>query len=144
MDEDDNNEGEDLDDADPKSNQHAAPEYKRLITIHAGKPKGGLQDSFKVDPEKVRRLSLSEQQLEKAVQIHGKEIVRYYTISFCMFFNLVVARDLICACGVFHCVVLLECHHFSIQGKSLIQMVFLSFVLYCLVHRSSKLYDIPY
>ncbi|KAG2730501.1 hypothetical protein I3843_01G289800 [Carya illinoinensis] len=77
LDEDDNNEGEDLDDADPKSNQHAAPEYKRLITIHAGKPKGGLQDSFKLDPEKVRRLSLSEQQLEKAVQIHGKEIVRF-------------------------------------------------------------------
>ncbi|XP_041009542.1 phosphoinositide phospholipase C 2-like [Juglans microcarpa x Juglans regia] len=77
LDEDDNNEGEGLDDADPKSNQHAAPEYKRLITIHAGKPKGGLQDSFKVDPEKVRRLSLSEQQLEKAVQIHGKEIVGF-------------------------------------------------------------------
>lgn len=118
MDEDDNNEGEDLDDADPKSNQHAAPEYKRLITIHAGKPKGGLQDSFKLDPEKVRRLSLSEQQLEKAVQIHGKEIVRYYTISFCIFYNLGVTRDLIRACGVFHCVVLPQCHQFSIKQKA--------------------------
>lgn len=78
MEEDDNNEEEDLVDADPKLNQHAAPEYKRLITIHAGKPKGGLQDSFKVDPEKVSRLSLSEQQLEKAVLTHGKEIVRYF------------------------------------------------------------------
>jgi len=30
-----------------------------------------------VDPDKVRRLSLSEQQLEKAVVTHGKEIVRF-------------------------------------------------------------------
>ncbi|XP_041000460.1 phosphoinositide phospholipase C 2-like [Juglans microcarpa x Juglans regia] len=77
LDEEENNEEEDLDDADPKLQQHAAPEYKRLITIHAGKPKGGLQECFKVDPEKVRRLSLSEQQLEKAVLTHGKELVRF-------------------------------------------------------------------
>jgi len=77
LDEEDHNEEEDLDYGDAKSQQHEAPEYKRLITIHAGKPKGGLQECFKVDPDKVRRLSLSEQQLEKAVATYGKEIVRF-------------------------------------------------------------------
>ena len=72
-----NIEEEDLDDGDLKLQQLAAPQYKRIITIHAGKPKGGLHECFKVDPDKVRRLSLSEQQLEKAVVTHGKEIVRY-------------------------------------------------------------------
>ncbi|KAK7852455.1 phosphoinositide phospholipase C 2-like isoform X1 [Quercus suber] len=77
LDEEDHNEEEDLDNGDTKSQQHEAPEYKRLITIHAGKPKGGLQECFKVDPDKVRRLSLSEQQLEKAIATYGKEIVRF-------------------------------------------------------------------
>ena len=77
MDEEDHNEEEDLDYGDAKLQQNEAPEYKRLITIHAGKPKGGLQECFKVDPDKVRRLSLSEQQLEKAAVTHGKQIVRY-------------------------------------------------------------------
>ncbi|PSS34473.1 Phosphoinositide phospholipase [Actinidia chinensis var. chinensis] len=73
----DDQDAEDLDDGDPKSQQIAAPEYKRLIAIHAGKGKGGLQDWLRVDPDKVRRLSLSEQELEKAVITHGKEIVRF-------------------------------------------------------------------
>ncbi|XP_061995820.1 phosphoinositide phospholipase C 2-like isoform X1 [Rosa rugosa] len=60
-----------------KCPQNEAPEYKRLIAIHAGKPKGGLGECLKVDPNKVRRLSLSEQQLEKASGTHGKEIVRF-------------------------------------------------------------------
>ncbi|GAB4827595.1 1-phosphatidylinositol phosphodiesterase [Ancistrocladus abbreviatus] len=57
--------------------QFAAPEYKRLISIHAGKPKGDLKDALRVDPDKVRRLSLSEQQLEKLAIQHGKDIVRF-------------------------------------------------------------------
>ncbi|KAL0003376.1 hypothetical protein SO802_017157 [Lithocarpus litseifolius] len=77
LDEEDHNEEEDPDYGDTKAQQHEAPEYKRLITIHAGKPKGGLQECFTVDPDKVRRLSLSEQQLEKAVATYGKEIVRF-------------------------------------------------------------------
>lgn len=77
LDEGDTNAEEDLDDGDHKSHQQAAPQYKRLITIHSGKPKGGLQECFKLDPDKVRRLSLSEQQLEKAVVAHAKEIVRF-------------------------------------------------------------------
>ena len=52
------------------------PEYKRLIAIHAGKPKGGLKEQLKVDAAKVRRLSLSEQGLERATSIHGTDVVR--------------------------------------------------------------------
>lgn len=73
-DEESNDEG---DDDDLNSQQLEAPEYKRLIAIHAGKPKGGLDECLKVDPDKVRRLSMSEQQLEKAAETHGKDIVRY-------------------------------------------------------------------
>jgi len=77
LDEEDNNAEEELDDGDNKLQHPEAPEYKRLITIHAGKPKGGLEACFVVDPDKVRRLSLSEQQLEKAVATYAKEIVRF-------------------------------------------------------------------
>ncbi|CAH9111313.1 unnamed protein product [Cuscuta europaea] len=79
---DDKNElDEDSDDeeveGDIKSNRKVAPEYKQLITIHAGKPKGGFDVSLKLDSGKVRRLSLSEEQLEDAAETHGKEIVRF-------------------------------------------------------------------
>lgn len=67
---------DDLEDGD-KSQHNLAPEYKHLIAIHAGKPKGGLDECLKVDPDKVRRLSLSEQQLEKAAETHGKQIVSF-------------------------------------------------------------------
>ncbi|KAI4372929.1 hypothetical protein MLD38_011109 [Melastoma candidum] len=55
----------------------SAPEYKRLITIQAGKPKGQLKEALQVFMDKVRRLSMSEQQLEKATQSHGVDIVRF-------------------------------------------------------------------
>ena len=82
MDDDDspNEQDDDDDDDDDKSNLKGAPEYRRLIAIHAGKGKGGLDDWLKVDPDKVRRLSLSEPELEKAVATHGKAIVRYILI----------------------------------------------------------------
>ncbi|XP_022745764.1 phosphoinositide phospholipase C 2-like [Durio zibethinus] len=67
---------EDLDDGD-KLQHNLAPEYKRLIAIHAGKPKGGLDECLMVEPDKVRRLSMSELQLEKAAATHGKQIVRF-------------------------------------------------------------------
>ena len=57
---------------------NCAPEYRSIIAIHAGKGKGGLDDWLKVDPDKVRRLSLSEQELEKAAKTHGPQIVRYF------------------------------------------------------------------
>ena len=60
---------------DEKSYQQGAPEYKSLITIHAGKPKGDVQDDLKVVGQ-VRRLSLSEQKLEKASESYGPDIVR--------------------------------------------------------------------
>ncbi|XP_042491540.1 phosphoinositide phospholipase C 2-like isoform X2 [Macadamia integrifolia] len=76
-DETDEEEEEDIDDGDRKTQQIGAPEYKRLIAIHAGKAKGGLSDWLRVDPDKVRRLSLSEQELENAIITHGTEIVRF-------------------------------------------------------------------
>lgn len=70
-------EEEEEDDDISKSQKFEAPEYKRLISIHAGKPKGGLKAALKVDLDHVRRLSLSEQELEKAAVHHGKDILRF-------------------------------------------------------------------
>ncbi|PIA32255.1 hypothetical protein AQUCO_04500092v1 [Aquilegia coerulea] len=73
--EEDSEDEEDQDDGDRK--QTTEPKYKSLIAIHAGKPKGGLEEALKVDPNKVRRLSLSEPALEKAAITHGTDIVRF-------------------------------------------------------------------
>lgn len=54
-----------------------APAYKRLIAIHAGKRKGGLKEQLKVESDKVSRLSLNEQALERATSYHGTDVVRY-------------------------------------------------------------------
>ncbi|XWS56728.1 hypothetical protein CRYUN_Cryun09bG0110300 [Craigia yunnanensis] len=54
-----------------------ADAYKRLITIHAEKPKGALKDALKVATDKVRRLSMSEQELEKAAGSHGSDVLRF-------------------------------------------------------------------
>ncbi|KAK4480704.1 hypothetical protein RD792_013786 [Penstemon davidsonii] len=75
-DEDDDDDDDDDDEDEDSKLQHAAPEYKHLIAIHAGKGKGGMQDWLKVYPDKVRRLSLSEQELLKAITDYGKDIVR--------------------------------------------------------------------
>ncbi|KAK4854854.1 hypothetical protein QYF36_001883 [Acer negundo] len=55
----------------------AAPEYRKLIAIHAMKLKGGLEKILrKNDPNKVSRLSMSEQQLENAINNNlGADIV---------------------------------------------------------------------
>ncbi|XP_076945389.1 phosphoinositide phospholipase C 2-like isoform X1 [Bidens hawaiensis] len=70
---------DDLEEAEDEEEEddHCAPEYRNLIAIHAGKGKGGLDDWLRVDPDKVRRLSLSEQELEKAAKTHGPQIVRF-------------------------------------------------------------------
>ncbi|GMJ14468.1 hypothetical protein like AT2G40116 [Hibiscus trionum] len=60
-----------------KSVQAGISEYKRLITIHAGMPKGGLKEALKVDANEVRRISMSEQQLVKAAVSHGLDLVRF-------------------------------------------------------------------
>lgn len=62
---------------DPKFQTDTACEYRKLITIHAGKPKGHLRDALKVDLNKCRRLSLSETQLSKATISHGADIIRF-------------------------------------------------------------------
>nr|ACL52813.1 unknown [Zea mays] len=62
---------------DGKETKHVAAEYKHLITIKAGKPKGPLVDAIKNDPDKVRRLSLSEQELAKVAAHHGPNIVSF-------------------------------------------------------------------
>lgn len=67
------------------SNRGGEPaSYKRLIAIHAGKPNGGLKEALKVEVDRVRRLSLSEQALEKAAESHGTDVVRYYFIFYTM------------------------------------------------------------
>ncbi|XP_076915261.1 phosphoinositide phospholipase C 4-like [Bidens hawaiensis] len=55
----------------------SCPVYKSLIAIHAGKPKGGLTEALKVENDKVRRLSLAEQELERAVERHQQQIIRF-------------------------------------------------------------------
>lgn len=67
---------ESIDDEEKETDDKCAPEYKRLITIRAGKPKGSVQDELKAAGG-VRRLSLSEQALEKASESYGADIVRF-------------------------------------------------------------------
>ncbi|KAK9059564.1 hypothetical protein SSX86_020268 [Deinandra increscens subsp. villosa] len=57
--------------------QGEVPEYRDLIAIHAVKHKGDVRDSLRVDPNKVKRLSLSEQELVEASKEHGQQIVRF-------------------------------------------------------------------
>ncbi|KAH9614320.1 hypothetical protein KSS87_014393 [Heliosperma pusillum] len=76
---DDSDEDQDID---TKSGQLAAPEYKRLIAIRAGKPKDGLRVALRSGLEKVRRLSLSEVALEKAASNYGVDVVRFTQRNF--------------------------------------------------------------
>ncbi|KAF7830947.1 Phosphoinositide phospholipase C 6 [Senna tora] len=71
-----NDEVEDMNSSETKSLQQCAPEYGRLITIHAGKPKGHANDYLSVSGD-VRRLSLSEHMLENTSEGHGTKIVRF-------------------------------------------------------------------
>lgn len=71
----------DADDSDHKLHQNIAPQYERIIAIRAGKPKGGLSSSLKVEVGIVKRLSLSEQALEKAALSYGTDVVRYLLCS---------------------------------------------------------------
>ncbi|GAB2263221.1 hypothetical protein Droror1_Dr00004218 [Drosera rotundifolia] len=57
--------------------EKATPEYESLIAIRAWKTKGGHDGLLDIDPIKVRRLSLSETQLENAVKSHGTDVVRF-------------------------------------------------------------------
>ncbi|MCO5605061.1 hypothetical protein L7F22_059239 [Adiantum nelumboides] len=55
-----------------------APEYKRIITIRAGKPRGdSLKDALAGDDAYARRVSLSEPQLSKVVKSHPNIVVSF-------------------------------------------------------------------
>ncbi|XP_073130421.1 phosphoinositide phospholipase C 6-like isoform X2 [Henckelia pumila] len=60
-----------------KSSNMSAPEYKRLIAIHAGKVKKGLRHALRNVSGKVNRLSLSEQTLERAAASYPMDVVRF-------------------------------------------------------------------
>lgn len=69
-------EDEDGDAANKKSGQKTPPEYIQLIGIHAAKANKELKQTLKVGSGKGKRLSLSEQTLEKAAADHGTDLVR--------------------------------------------------------------------
>ncbi|KAI7732419.1 hypothetical protein M8C21_028326, partial [Ambrosia artemisiifolia] len=52
-------------------------EYKYLIAIRAFKPKNGTRNALRDDLGKAKRLSLSEQSLQKAANLYGDDIVRF-------------------------------------------------------------------
>lgn len=57
---------------------NVAPEYKRIITIRAGKPRGdSLKDALAIGDPFVRRVSLSEPQLSKVAKSHPDAIVSF-------------------------------------------------------------------
>lgn len=62
--------------------------YRELIAIHAGTLKGELMEAFRgeLELDKVRRVSLTEQSLEKAIDhSHGHAIPRYIYIYYIKF-----------------------------------------------------------
>ncbi|XP_038706977.1 phosphoinositide phospholipase C 4-like [Tripterygium wilfordii] len=71
----DTQDDEDSEDGESELHRQGVSAYKELIAIHAGKPKGGLKEALKVEPTKVRRLSLSEQALERAAENHREELI---------------------------------------------------------------------
>ncbi|PKI31854.1 hypothetical protein CRG98_047740 [Punica granatum] len=77
-----NQDNEESDDCELESCPLVGPVYKSLIAINAGKPKGGLKEALKVEIDKIRRLSLSEQALEKATESHSLNIVRFTQKNF--------------------------------------------------------------
>ncbi|KAL0740133.1 hypothetical protein Bca4012_081646 [Brassica carinata] len=60
-----------------EASEQQKPAYKRLITIHAGKPKGSVKEEMKVAVDKVRRLSLSEQELDRTCSSNSQDVVRF-------------------------------------------------------------------
>ncbi|KAH0882455.1 hypothetical protein HID58_058551 [Brassica napus] len=67
----------DSDQEEEEVSEEQKPAYKRLITIHAGKPKGTVKEEMKVVVDKVRRLSLSEQELDRTCSSNSQDVVRF-------------------------------------------------------------------
>ncbi|KAK9059712.1 hypothetical protein SSX86_020416 [Deinandra increscens subsp. villosa] len=71
---------EDYDDddiEDEKFEHQKGLEYKHLIAIHASKPKNGTRRALREEHRKAKRLSVSEQALQKAANHNGVDIVRF-------------------------------------------------------------------
>ncbi|XP_076940771.1 phosphoinositide phospholipase C 6-like isoform X4 [Bidens hawaiensis] len=72
---------DDLDDdddvEDEKSGHKKDLEYKHLIAIHASKPKNGTRKALRDEYRKAKRLSLSEQALQRAANLYAVDIVRF-------------------------------------------------------------------
>ncbi|KAK9742350.1 hypothetical protein RND81_03G166100 [Saponaria officinalis] len=68
----------DLDQDDEESGQA----YKRLIAIHAGKPKDGVREALRTGLETLKRLSLSEEELGRAATNYGLDVVRFTQRNF--------------------------------------------------------------
>lgn len=77
---------EDFEENEKKRHKH--PEYKRLIAIPVKKKSVSLKEAFKIDPKNVTRLSLSEEALEKAVVLHGTEIVRLFNYNYLLILDM--------------------------------------------------------
>ncbi|KAF2554089.1 hypothetical protein F2Q68_00035132 [Brassica cretica] len=54
-----------------------AIEYRDLISIHAGNRKGGMKNCLNGDPNRVIRLSMSEQWLETLAKTRGPDLVKF-------------------------------------------------------------------
>ena len=54
-----------------------AIEYRDLISIHAGNRKGGMKNCLNGDPNRVIRLSMSEQWLETLAKNRGPDLVKF-------------------------------------------------------------------
>ncbi|CAH2058661.1 unnamed protein product [Thlaspi arvense] len=67
----------DSDQEEEEASEEQKPAYKRLITIHAGKPKGTVKEEMKVVVDNVRRLSLSEQELDRTCSSNSQDVVRF-------------------------------------------------------------------
>ncbi|KAK1428002.1 hypothetical protein QVD17_16810 [Tagetes erecta] len=57
--------------------QSMEPEYKQLIAIQAKKLKGGVKDWLHDDPTAAKRISLRETRLEKAIESHATDVIRF-------------------------------------------------------------------
>ncbi|KAI3793222.1 hypothetical protein L1987_35838 [Smallanthus sonchifolius] len=67
---------------DEKPGQKTPPGYRQLIGIHAAKAKNGLRNALKVGSGKGKRLSLDEQNLERAADLYGTDLVRFTQKNF--------------------------------------------------------------
>lgn len=57
--------------------QSLEPEYKQLIAIQAKKLRGGVKDWLHDDPTAAKRISLRETRLEKAIESHATDVIRF-------------------------------------------------------------------